>query len=701
VSAEQPGLARYPHVFRPVRLGPVAVRNRVYIPPHGIPLDTPLPGREPYRVPAAETAFYFAERAAGGVGLIFHSMQVTPTAWQPNLGTTPWFEESVPSYARVAERVQEHGAKVMAEVWYSPFVPKSWEPLGPDAPILGSSVGQSFAFPQVRRAMTHDEIARFVEDHAIVTRRLRAAGYDGVEVHASHGVLVAHFLSPYFNRRDDEYGGALENRVRLLRECLEAVRSELGPEMALGVRISVDELLPDGVDAAETAAILRSLASDGLIHFADLDVSVEPEQVHLMSTTFFEPKLHNADRVAALAAELPDGLALLAAPGRVTTIAEAESFLTSSGVDMVGAMRGHIAEPRLVANALEGREGRSRTCIAANHCIEAAAVGGFGCAVNAAAGKEERFGAATLTPAPRALRVAIVGGGPAGLEAARVAALRGHSVVVFERRSRLGGGVALWARLPGREHLATLPAWLGRTLRELEVDVRTGVDAGPDDVLATRPDVVVVATGAVYARRGESGFRQLPIDGWDAPHVLAPEAVLEGGAALGSTVVVVDDEGMHAAAGVAELAAAGGADVTYVTRQLLPAGALLVSSQFGYVVGRLRAAGVELRTAAYAKRIGAGTVTLADTWTGAEDEVSAETVVLATMREPVLGLERELAGSVGRVYVVGDALAPRGLREATYEGHRFGRVIGEPEMPPSVESTLWEPMPSLRPAELA
>jgi 2,4-dienoyl-CoA reductase-like NADH-dependent reductase (Old Yellow Enzyme family) len=700
--SDQPGVQRYPHVFEPIRVGPLELPNRMYFSPHGIPLEAPTPGVEAHRVPAVEMAHYLAERAAGGVGIVFHSTQIAPWARQFNLMTSPGLPESVPSYRRVADLTHEAGGRIMAEVWYVSWLPKSWEPLGPEAPSFAPTASQQFDYPTVRRAMGTYELRQFVDAHRTAARHLREAGYDGMELHVAHGALLEYFLSPYFNRRTDEYGGSLENRARLLRECIEACREELSDEMALGIRLTVDQKLPGGWGPDDTKEILEHLKErTGVIDFVDLEISVEPEQGHLMITTYWEPRFHKWDDVAKVgpyAREL--GYVVGTVPGQLTSIADAERMIASGVVDMIGATRGFIAEPYLVKHALEGRERESRRCIQANHCGEGALTGGFGCAINPAAGKEARWAVERLAPAPRSMNVTVVGGGPAGAEAALVAAQRGHTVTLLERRDRLGGGVELWARIPGREHFSTMGAWYGRRLADLGVDVQTGAEATADAIAARAPDVVVVATGAEYARDGESAFLPREIAGWDREFVIRLEDVLEHGRTLSGRVVVLDEEGFHAAVGVAEMAAAAGAEVELVTRKQAPGAGTMV--QLLYILPRLHAAGVKVSPMTYLSQIGDGSVTLQDVRGGGERTVDGvDTVVLATMRKPIDTLAVELEGRVPFVYLVGDALAPRGLREATYEGHRFGRVIGEPDMPATVVEELFRPLSPLLPAEVA
>ena len=693
-----PGLEKYPRAFEPLKIGPLLVRNRIYMPPHGHPFWVGVPGLAD-KMPAAEAAFYYRERAAGGVALIFFSTMMIPMIGGHG---SPTSESSVESYARLADVVHEEGAKIIAEVMYGGSAVGRWEPVGPTAPALGASLSQQYNGPTVRRPLNVDEIKLIIERYATTTRRLREAGWDGVEVHASHGVLMEHFISTYFNRRDDAYGGDLAGRCRFLVEALEAVQSELGPEMAVGMRICADELIAGGIDAAATREILEYLAPMDLLHFVDLDCSLEPEQAHLLSTTFFEPKHHNLPHVEAVSSAAKGSMVVIATPGRVTSLAEAEEVLAGGAVDMVGIGRGHIAEPQLVINALHGNESRSRACIAGNHCFDERAKGGLGCAINPGTAREERWGVRTMVPAPSRRRVVVIGGGPGGCEAARVAAQRGHEVTVYERRPALGGALSLWAKLPGCEHLEGVAAWYARELDLLGVTVRLGVEADPHLALESQPDVVIAATGSCFSRGGESGFKQSPIPGSMQDFVYAPEDVLEHGVELSGTVVVLDDEGRHAAAGMAVVAARAGREVEYVTRYPYATPALLFNANGRYLIDRMRTAGVKISTGCYISEIGDRQVTIYDTSSGAERTVEVGSVMLATMRRPETGVADQLAGTVPYVYVIGDAASPRTLIEATYEGQRFARVIGEPTMPTSVTADLFAgDAAALRAASLA
>jgi 2,4-dienoyl-CoA reductase-like NADH-dependent reductase (Old Yellow Enzyme family)/thioredoxin reductase len=682
----------YARVLSPVRIGPVEVRNRLYMSAHGLPLVAGGPHGS--MVPSDDYAFYFEERARGGVGLIFHSMSAFPRDWL----SCPRYAESVPSFRAVAEHVHRHGAKLFAQLCYYHGHGPPWEPLSPMAPVLAPSAFQRWETHDTCRAMTQADITKMTELFGACARNLAEAGYDGVEIHASHGVLLQHFLSPYFNRRDDAYGGTFDNRMRFAVELLAAVRAGIGPDRALGIRLNVDELLPGGMTSVDARAIVTELTARGLVDFVDMDVAVEPQQAPLMTTSqFVEPGFYGEfARKVAPAVQAP--AVAIGVGGRVTTLAQAEAILADGVYALVGAARGLIAEPDLIKNTVEGRADRNRHCIAFNTCIGGGPKAGtnpsgWGCVLNPASGRERRWGVDRLAPAPEHMRVTVVGAGPAGLEAARVAALRGHRVTVLEQLSDVGGQLRPWASLRGREAMLTAIDWFYRRVTELDVDLRLGVVADLDSVMATTPDAVLIATGSAYDRTGETGFSIAPIPGSDAPHVYSVEDVLLAGARPGGRVVVLDGEGMHTGIGIAELLAEGGAEVELVTREAEPLSTLQLSMEADYLIPRLYALGGRIRTYTFVRRIGEHSVTLYDVRTGIEEESAAAAVVLATMRKP-LGSElaAALESRVRQVYQIGDAAAPRGLFVATYEGQRFARLVGEDAAPRTTTEALFAPL---------
>jgi 2,4-dienoyl-CoA reductase-like NADH-dependent reductase (Old Yellow Enzyme family)/thioredoxin reductase len=675
--------SRYPRTMTPIKLGPVEIRNRFYLSPHGVGYNV---GYEPSDV----FAEYYETRAAGGCGLLVHAMSTMPKRGGGSL-TTPYLERTIPSFRAVANAVHRQGSKIFAEIHYS-RVGNLWsyEPGSSNAPLFGPSPVQTADDFHVTHEMSTETIAKVVEAHKISARHLAEAGYDGIEMHCAHGMLCEAFLSPYFNRRTDEYGGSIEGRMRFLVECLQAAREGAGPDRAIGMRMNADELLPagDGLTQADNREVVRRLVEAKLLDFLDLDVAIEPDQMVLGMPNYLLPK-HTYRSYVAGVREAAGDVPVLSALGRVTSIDEVEEALESGVADMIGAARGLIAEPDLLANALAGRESDNRTCLACNLCMTDGARGTWGCAINPETAREQRWRA--YPPAPNPSRVVVVGGGPAGLEAARVAAKRGHSVVLIERQDRVGGQMNLWAALPEREIFATTPEWYERQLKQLDVDVRLNTEATADVVRAEEAGAILIATGARYIRTGETGYFKRPVPGWDQDFVVTPEQVIGDGLRFTGSVVVFDEEGITTGPGIAELLAAQGAQVTVVSRWSEPfgnLGGLLITS----TMPRIKKLGVQILTRTHLREIGDHTVRVYDIDTGAETELEVEAIVMATGRRADLALGRELAGQAEQVFSIGDALSPRGLTAAIQDGHRYARAVGEPDGPRTFTDLFFAPV---------
>ncbi len=688
----------YPRVFSPIRLGPVEIPNRFYFAPHGVGLTV---GTKP----SNEFPAYSVERVrGGGCGLVVNSLTVHDrgSAFQ----ASPYSEENVPAFRAMADAVHQAGGKVFGEIWYWWGVSGWWQPLSPPAPALAASSAQYewAGHYHSTHEMGKDEIGIMVNAHRLSALHLRQAGYDGVMMHAGHGAIAEHFTSPYFNNRSDEYGGSLENRMRFVVECLEAMRSGAGDGLAVGMRLNCDELLPGGYDTAGAREILSRICREDLVDFVDLDVAVEPHHLHLgMPPALIPPQPYRpyVEAVRSAAGDVP----VLSVLGRLATVADGEAAIAAGLVDMVGAARALIAEPELVKNAYEGKEERSRTCIACNWCLEGLSRGAAGCAINPASYRERLWGVDTFTPAPEPATVLVLGGGPGGLEAARVSALKGHDVTLLEARDRLGGALALWASLPSRDFILKSVEWWERELRRLGVTINLETEATADAVLARNPDAVIVATGARYSPSGRSGFRDQDIPGYERDFVYRPEEILVDGVRPSGRVLLLDGEGLHASSGIAELLATQGAAVDYLSPEFSPVSLSLVNTgENRPVVERLKAAGVTFSPTTSIRRIDDHTVVLFDVFSDEERTVEAvDAVVLCTGRVPLNSLSKQLEGKVPQLYTIGDALAARPFATAAYEGQKFARYIGEPGAPTTVAEAYFQAnAPELypRPAEV-
>lgn len=678
----------YPNVFRPIRVGPVEIANRLYFSPHGVMQSLMV---------SDEFVWYFAERAAGGVGLLVHS---TAEGAAPGPGVRlPHMDEATPAFAHVADVVHGYGSRIFAQISYWLNAPGFWGANSPIRPWLAPSQLGHFMHSSVGRAMSHEDIRSMIRVFAAGVANLRRAGYDGIQLHLTHGMLVETFLSAHWNRRTDEYGGNTQNRLRFARELLEAVRDAAGSDMAVGVRFNCDEMLPDGFDEAGAREILELICRDQLIDFVDLDAAVEPERMELVIPPHYLPKFVYEPAVRAVR-DAAGTVPVLSALGQVTAVAEAERAIADGVCDMVGVTRGLVAEPNLLRHARDGEEHLSRTCTACNYCAQQLWQGrGFACAINPATMREQRWSPRVTPPAPQQRRVVVVGGGPAGLEAARVAAERGHDVVLLERAPQVGGQYRLWATLPRRSIMATTITWYEAQLPRLGVDIRLGHEASAADVLALKPDTVLVATGSQYVSSGESGFLPAPIPGTEQPFVFTPEQILTDGERPGGRVLILDDEGLNTGVGIAELLAGEGASVEIVTRWLHVAHNLADTLELQPILPALRRLGVTFRPQTYLRSIGEGEATLYDVAIDVDEApVSIDAIVLCTLRMPRTALTEALEGKVHQLFPIGDALGSRDHGAAFYEGSLFAHMIGEPGAPRTFTEGYHLPDPMFPPA---
>ncbi|MDG2005039.1 MAG: FAD-dependent oxidoreductase [Novosphingobium sp.] len=679
--------SKYPHTFTPIQLGPVEVRNRFYFSPHGTALTVGT-------MPSEDFCHYNVERVKDeGCGLVISSLVVHDRGviYQPS----PYPEENLPSFKAMADAVHEAGGKIFGQLWYWWGTLGQWQPLSPPAPSLAASAVQTAWYEKAlsTHEMNHEEIAQMIAAFRQSAAHLREAGWDGIELHAAHAAVLEHFVSPFFNRREDEYGGSLDNRLRVLIEALEATREGAGPDMAIGMRFNCDEMLPGGYDQTEAAEILKRICDAGLLDFVDLDVAIEPNQLGIgMPPVFVEPHMY-APYVGALRGAAGD-VPVLSVLGRLTSVEDGEAALASGLCDMVGATRALIAEPELVKNAFRGREDRSRICIACNYCCAAGNEGAQGCAINPAAYRERLWGVEHFEPAATPGKVVIVGGGPGGLEAARVAALKGHEVVLIEARERLGGALALWADLPDRDFYHHSIDWWQRELDLLGVTVRSGEEASAASVLAEAPDAVIIATGARYSQGGRSAFLDIDIPGFDQDWVYRPDEILLGNEPPVGRITLLDGEGLHTSAGIAERLAAKGGQLDYMTPGFAPVSLRLYDSlEATFIITRLRdMKNISFTPATWIRQIGDHQLTVYDTFTEEERVITdVDALVLSTGRLPMDSLARQLEGKVTQLFTIGDALAARPFAAAAYEGQKFARLIGEEGAPATFSEAYFRP----------
>jgi len=535
-------------LLQPYRLKHLTLKNRVMSTAHE-------PAYSEDGLPKARYRLYHEERAKGGIALTMTagSAVVSPDS-PPSFGNLhAWRDEIVPWLAELTEACHAHGAAVMIQLTHlgrrTGWNRGEWLPVLAASPIREPA---HRAFPKQAEEWDLDRIAR---DYAAAAERMQAAGLDGIEIEA-YGHLMDGFWSPATNRRGDAWGGTLDNRLRFTWQVIDAIRAAVGPDFIVGIRMVADEDWDRGLSRSEGVEIARRLADSGRVDFLNLirghiETDAALSRVIPVQGMPSAPHLDFAGEVRA-ETRFPVFHA-----ARIADVATARHAIATGKLDMVGMTRAHIADPHIVARVMAGEEDRIRPCVGATYCLDRIYEGGEAlCIHNAATGREGWLPQIVPpTDGPRR-RAVVVGGGPAGLEAARVAAARGHRVTLFEAAPEPGGQVLLMARNPRRREMIGIVDWRLAELDRLGVEIRCNAWAEAEDVLALDPEVVVIATGGVPQTPPLDAGDDLVLSSWD---------ILSGAAQPAGSVLVYDDAGGHQAMSAAEMAARAGAAVEIVS----------------------------------------------------------------------------------------------------------------------------------------
>lgn len=645
-----------PHLFSPIRIGKFTVRNRILMPAHVTSLGEG-------GMPTAAHVAYYSERAKGGVGLIVQeSGQIMPAATLGPRSIRGWDPAVIPHARRITEAVHAHGAQIvwqilhsgrqMASIWSREYL---WAP----SPLRSPNSRE------VPHEMTKADIRTAVQAYARTARHAREAGYDGVEIHSAHGYLPQQFMSPLANARTDEYGGSLENRTRFVREVIAACREALGPDLILGIRISGDEFVEGGLTIDEMDDIAPILEQTGALDYLNvshciyngLSAATMIPDMSWPRTAF----VYLAERIKQSVKQVP-----VFTVGRIIDPIQAEDMLAQGRADMVGMVRALIADPEFPNKAKAGLIDEIRYCIGCNQGCVGRVHAGFsiGCLVNPVAGREWEWSELPATEGKK--RVMVVGGGPAGMEAARVAALRGHDVTLYEKEPHLGGMANLASAIPFRAEFGNLQKWLIGSLRRLEVRVVTNHAVTVADVERERPDAVVIATGSVAPPPD--------IPGADGRAITVEEYVTER-PEVGDHVVLVDNDGHFRGSATAEWLADQGKKVEYVTKHN-SVGAELIGQSLLPQLDRLGKRKVDVHIMSAVAAIRGDEVVVTSLFSGEETVLKGiSMVIVVDDRVANDTLYRALEGRVLELYVAGDSVAPRRALEAVQDGHRIGRAL--------------------------
>ncbi len=650
---------QFPTLLSPITINGLTVRNRIVSSGHGTRLA------DKHKISDRLHAYHEA-RAKGGAGLIITEAAMIDYASVASPTHLVAADDGIiPSFRRLAETLHSHGCASIAQVFHLGHEMTN-DRDGMRAVSYGPSTSSSERYHTAGREMPHRMVRETIRKFGEAAMRVREAGMDGVEIAASHGYLIAQFLSPRINLRTDEYGGTLENRLRFLRETIEVVRDAVGPNMVVGIRISGDELLEEGLQSDEVLEICKAIGTDGAVDY--FNVTSGSSRAAGSAIHIVPPMSTDIALTAPFAAAIKTQVAQpVIAVGRINHAAAAEQVLSSGQADLCGMTRAMITDPDLGNKLFAGNAEDVRVCIGCNQaCIDRMHRGyGISCIQHPETGRELQFG--TLNAVKSRRKVIVAGGGPGGMKAAATAAARGHDVTLHEASNRLGGQALLAQLLPRRAEFGGIIGNLEKDMERAGVSIALNSTVDLDLIDREAPDAVVVATGGKVTTPNIEGLEEAnAVNAWQ---------VLEGGVNIGARVVIADWRCDWIGLGLAEKLAREGCSVRLASTGHV-AGESIPRYMRDLWLGEMHKLGVELvpmarlfgldAETAYFQHIASGEPIILE---------DVDTVVLSLGHEPVTTLEHALLDWGGEVHFVGDCLAPRTAEEAVVEGLKAGHAI--------------------------
>ena len=631
-------------LFSPFSIGNLKLENRIVMPP----MATNYATSEGF-VSDRQIAYY-VDRAKGGVGYI----TVEHTAIHEHGKASPKMlmistDEHAAKIENLVEAVHSAGGKIVVQINHAGRQTFS-KVTG--APIVGPSAVPVSPVMETPRELSAGEIEDLVNMYTRAAERVKKTGADGVEIHMAHGYLICSFLSPFSNKRKDQYGGDITGRTRFAIEVLRSVRQGVGPDFPIICRLSGDEYVEAGLNINDTRQIARLLEKEGAdaLHISACNAA----SVFLNHPPYYVAEgvfVHLAEAVKS-EVDIP-----VITVGRIRNPAMADQIIQDQKADLVSMGRALIADPRLPEKARQGQYDDIVPCISCNKCIQTLRVDAVRCSVNPEAGNETQL---RYSKAERSKNVWVIGGGPGGLKAAEIAALRGHQVTIFEQKNQMGGRVRLGANPPKKDVLMEFIDYLVKKVKTLGVSIETGRAFTADMLDPAGPDAVVVATGASPEFPDWQGI--------DDSGALSVDDVLSGDADIGDKVLIVGGGGTGAE--IADFLSEAGKKVTLIEMLEDIASDLIIHLQH-YLKQRLGEKGVTIHTSAKVKELGKGYVMIEEA-SGVSKLSDFDSIILAMGSEkPNDAVYKALEGKVSELHVIGDAVRPREIIDAVYEGEEI------------------------------